>query len=101
MDIYINKNMVPLNTFKKDKINDSFTTIYILILFGKILCIEKKLELKICLCWKIIFIEKDVCVEKLLHIKNVAFKIILGTLCKIDVWKLSFFFRKKIMKMII
>jgi hypothetical protein len=28
--------------------------------------------------------------------KNVAFKIMLGTWCKINLWKLSFSFRKKI-----
>jgi len=51
MEIYI-------NTFKKDKINDSFKIIYIF--FGKILCIEKLfilenfLNKKNYLNWKIV-----------------------------------------------
>jgi hypothetical protein len=54
------------------------------------------------LYWKIICIENFACIKKKLlkncfTYKNVVFKIILGTWCKIDVWELSFSFRKKTM----
>jgi hypothetical protein len=37
MDIYINKNMVPTNTFKRDNINNSFKVVYFKMFFGKFL----------------------------------------------------------------
>jgi hypothetical protein len=46
MDLYINKrNGSHMNTLKKDKINDSFKTIYLF--FGKFLALKKSLYWKI------------------------------------------------------
>jgi len=58
--------------------------------------IKKSFALKNIFHWNFYFIKKIVCIEKIFTLKNcfayknVAFQIMLGIWCKIDVWKLSF-----------
>ncbi len=53
-----------IKTFKKDKINDSFKTIYFKKNLGKIHCIENKFILKIYLDGKHVWIEKMLALKK-------------------------------------
>ncbi len=63
MDIFKQKHGSHIDTFKKDKINNSFKTICLLFFWEKI-CVEKIFILENCLDVKIVCIEKLLALEE-------------------------------------